>query len=64
MITDKNRLIAAFEYLKQASILLSPFNIEVSKTLKELSDWIVETYQLSEEDIHQFNGIIMELMNG
>ena len=61
---DKNKLVAAFIHLRQASILMCPFNVEVSKTLKELTEWIIETYSLTEDDIKHLDGIISELMNG
>lgn len=61
---DKNKLVAAFFHLRQASILMSPFNTEVSKTLKELTQWIVDTYSLNEGDIKHLDGIISELVNG
>ena len=61
---DKNKLIAAFCHLRQASVLLSPFNIDISNTLKELNEWIVETYSITDADIQHLDSIISELVNG
>ena len=61
---DKNKLIAAFEHIRQASVLLSTYNIEISKTLKELNQWIVENYSITDKDIQHMDDIIAELMNG
>lgn len=51
---DNIRYIAAHLHIQQAANIFKETNQEIAKTLQQLSDWIIQNYSLTQEQMDFF----------
>ena len=51
---DNIRYIAAHLHIQQAANIFKETNQEIAKTLQQLSDWIIQNYSITQEQMDFF----------